>query len=739
MNWRFSPFAVPLYVSAAIMLGVAVLAWQRRLTKGALCLVVLSVGAVIYSLGYAFEISSLTLPAVYLWLRIEYLGIILPPVMLVIIALIYTGKERLLTPLNIAILFAIPAITLVFAWINEYHELIWQNITLDTSGVFTRTLFRPGGWYWVHAGYTYFLMLSGGGMLLLEYFQARQIYRRQIGFIMLGALVPLITSFVYYAGLAPEGLDINPYGFPLIGITVAWGMFEYRLFSFAPMTCEVILAGMHDAVIVQDKLNQVVNVNPAALQLLGVESGQIIGQPVSQFLEPWADALTGDGLHETRARLSSEIGGKLRHFDAWVSPLYGTKKRLEGRLVVLRDITERIEAENALKRSNKRLETLRMLDAELSRKLDVQYVYTLALDAAMRLSLADAAFISVIEDEHIRIVSALGHFPHDRVAKLLPKEEGITARVIRSRQAELVQDVSSDPDYVEIIETTRSMITASLISGTKLIGVLTLECSHPERFTPEVFESTKLLAARIAVAIDNANVYEEREKLVEELDAFAHTVAHDLKNPLSGIIGHSDLLYRYFDKLPEDEIKEGLQLMYQAADKANQIINALMLLAGLRMAGTVEITTLDMDAVVRDVCTRLDDQIQEWEAKITFPDTWHQALGFRPWVEEIWANYLSNAIKYGGRPPRIELGSDQLKDGQIRFWVRDNGAGLSKENQRKLFRPFTRLNPTSAAGHGLGLSIVQRITERLKGRVGVESEPDHGSLFYFTLPPVSPD
>jgi len=121
------------------------------------------------------------------------------------------------------------------------------------------------------------------------------------------------------------------------------------------------------------------------------------------------------------------------------------------------------------------------------------------------------------------------------------------------------------------------------------------------------------------------------------------------------------------------------------------------------------------------------------------------ALGYMPWVEEIWVNYLSNAIKYGGRPPRLELGADPLPNpppqageglggGMIRFWVRDHGAGLTPEDQARLFTPFTRLDQVRVKGHGLGLSIVRRIVEKLGGQVGVESQVGQGSTFSFTLP-----
>jgi signal transduction histidine kinase len=136
--------------------------------------------------------------------------------------------------------------------------------------------------------------------------------------------------------------------------------------------------------------------------------------------------------------------------------------------------------------------------------------------------------------------------------------------------------------------------------------------------------------------------------------------------------------------------------------------------------------------------------IEQFQAEVVLPDSWPVALGYNPWVEEVWVNYVSNAIKYGGLPPRVELGADppfrgpfETEEGvtsTVRFWVRDNGAGISPEAQSKLFTPFTRLENVRIKGHGVGLSIVRRIVERMGGEVGVESEMGQGSTFYFVLP-----
>jgi signal transduction histidine kinase len=165
----------------------------------------------------------------------------------------------------------------------------------------------------------------------------------------------------------------------------------------------------------------------------------------------------------------------------------------------------------------------------------------------------------------------------------------------------------------------------------------------------------------------------------------------------------------------------------------NNIIDELLLLAGVRQT-EVKLDPLDMASIVTGALQRLTDLTEAHRAEIIVPNAWPETLGYAPWVEEVWVNYLSNAIKYGGRPPRVELGAETQADGAVRFSVRDNGPGITLDDQARLFTPFTRLDHVRAKGHGLGLSIVRRIAEKLGGKVGVQSQVGYGSTFYFILP-----
>lgn len=252
-----------------------------------------------------------------------------------------------------------------------------------------------------------------------------------------------------------------------------------------------------------------------------------------------------------------------------------------------------------------------------------------------------------------------------------------------------------------------------------------------ERFVPsqsaqhEPFSQPNLQALRAQV-----RKLEGRNK---ELNAFARTVAHDLKSPLGTVVCLASVLNEDLGELSVEERHKHLGDLVRVAYKMSNIIDELLLLAQVDDA-RVQVHPIEMATVVAAAQERLAFMIRDYQAKILLPETWPAAVGYGPWVEEIWVNYLSNAIQHGGAPPRIELGSERQADGMVRFWARDNGAGILPADQSRLFKPFSQLTSIRARGHGLGLAVVLDIVTKLGGQVGVTSAPGQGSTFSFTLP-----
>lgn len=227
----------------------------------------------------------------------------------------------------------------------------------------------------------------------------------------------------------------------------------------------------------------------------------------------------------------------------------------------------------------------------------------------------------------------------------------------------------------------------------------------------------------------------ERERLLLTLDAYARTVAHDLKNPVSVISGYLELAQIAIEKYPEnDKLVSYLDRAKRGTETMTGIINSLLLLATLRQTDSLTFNPLNMLGIIKSVLDRLELTIAQTQAIIELPESLPIALGYANWVEEIWLNYLSNAIKYGGTPPLIRISSISTET-HILYRVHDNGVGLQPEERKALFKDFSRLKRhEDKEGHGLGLVIVRQMVERMSGSVAVESEVGKGSTFSFSLP-----
>jgi PAS domain S-box-containing protein len=226
----------------------------------------------------------------------------------------------------------------------------------------------------------------------------------------------------------------------------------------------------------------------------------------------------------------------------------------------------------------------------------------------------------------------------------------------------------------------------------------------------------------------------EKEKLILDLDAYARSVAHDLKNPISSVISLGELIKMSLSENNKDEAVAMVGMVQEQSEKMIRIIDDLLKLSRIRKED-INIIPIDNYIIINEVLERLNEEIKTSNAKFEISGHWPKVMGQLQWMEEVWINLISNALKYGGTPPVIRLGYEKVDLSVYRFWIQDNGNGLPEESFAKIFDDFERLGRNDIQGHGLGLSIVKRIIEKLGGEVRVESanKPGEGCRFSFTL------
>jgi len=302
----------------------------------------------------------------------------------------------------------------------------------------------------------------------------------------------------------------------------------------------------------------------------------------------------------------------------------------------------------------------------------------------------------------------------------------------------IIPDTEADPDW-QVVKGTHWIAAYAgvpIMDGGNVIGFINLDSETPGAFTALHESRLEAFASQAAIALKNARLFNELERRNNELDSFTHTVAHDLKSPLQALLAYIAILGMQLDDGQLDASAATLKDMQGRVKGMAGMIDGLLRLATLRHSNEA-VEPVEMEPVMQAAISRFDPSIQEHNVSIQIAPFTPPALGYGPWIEEVWANLISNAIKYTApyTPTPHLMMCGYLLDDNVRYEVQDNGPGISEEDQLRLFEMFTRFN-TQVSGHGLGLSIVQRIVTKLGGTVGADSIPGAGSTFWFTLPRV---
>jgi PAS domain S-box-containing protein len=349
----------------------------------------------IWAFGYGMELMHDTLEEMLFWINIEYIGVGLIPALWFLFCVSYSGHDDWLTFGKIAAVSALPVMTVLMVWTNEYHYFHYSSVAVDTtSGPFPLLDFEEGPWYWIHTAYFYVLLLWGTYLLLQNYRSADQLFRSQTLTVLLGAMIPWAVNLMYLLGYKPfSHLDLTPFVFSLTGLVIAYGLLQFRLFDIIPVARDRLIENLPDGVMVIDDDDRVVYCNPAMISLISNEKEGLVGRYYSDALKLFKfDQDLGIIEQQKVLNGKKKHAGEVHNFEITVTPIRESKGLKAGKILYFHNITTLIN-------NQRELETAR-LKAEESDRLKTSFLANMSHEIRNPMN-GIIGFAGFMKDENI--------------------------------------------------------------------------------------------------------------------------------------------------------------------------------------------------------------------------------------------------------------------------------------------------------------------------------------------------
>ena len=439
MSWRFTPYMLPEIVCVALLLGVVVIAWRRRSAIGAIPFLFVLLAAAIWTIGYGVELGGTDLPVTLFWDNVSWIGSTTVIPTWFIFVLQYTGRTKPLSVRNLLLLFSVPLITLLLIWVNPLRYLLSTDSRLIPGVPFSSVVFNYGPWFWVFVAYSYVLLILST-FFIIAFIRSISFYRGQSIALLIAVIAPWIANIIDISGISPfPALQFTPLAFTVTGVVTVFSLSRFRMLDLVPIARNSVIQSMSDAVIVMDLQQHITDLNPAAERLIGRTLTEVRGQSSMQVASFWSDLVkhfyNRSDVHE---ELALTVDGKQHFFDLRISPLIDKKDVLLGRMVVLRDITERQMAMQAIEQARTEAETanhaksafLAMMSHEIRTPMNAVVGMTnLLLDTEMTTEQRDyVATVRASSDTLLTIINDILDFSKMEAEKLELEQSSFEVR-----------------------------------------------------------------------------------------------------------------------------------------------------------------------------------------------------------------------------------------------------------------------------------------------------------------------
>jgi diguanylate cyclase (GGDEF)-like protein/PAS domain S-box-containing protein len=389
-TWITIYTALPQIISLIVLGLLAHATWQRRSNvrwANKLLFVLLSIA--IWDVADILELFSTSLQMYYQVIKFAYLGIATLPFFWLIFIIGYTGKESWISPPKFFLSGIVPVLTIIFTFSDESLHLMRNVLSYDTSGQFSVANIQYGPWFWVHSINSYIFLLFGAFLLIRSALTTTGLYTRQKIFLVSASLVPWISNILYLTNVTRT--DYTSSAFTLLSFALAASVFRYQLLNIVPIAKDLIFENMNDSIIVLDRENKIIDLNPATQQIFHVTLSEDLGKDFNRIFPEFAGLLERPILS---SGLREEIGIPpelpKEYYAVQINGMTDKNGDNLGKVIVLRNVTEQFIARQELRNSNLGLESrVKQRTIELENELETRKQIETALrESEERYSLA---------------------------------------------------------------------------------------------------------------------------------------------------------------------------------------------------------------------------------------------------------------------------------------------------------------------------------------------------------------